>query len=206
MYVPSHFATRDDALVDELIDAYSFATLVSQHDGEPFATHLPLLRERHGDRTVLLGHVARANPHWHSLAGATAIAIFHGPHAYVSPRCYVSPNLVPTWNYAAIHCYGRVRLIDDAMQAGAVLARLVERYEGARPDRWTMALDPEFEAKLVSAIVAFELEVERIEAKLKLSQNRAPADRAAMLAAFDADAGAAELAALTRRVFAGHAG
>ena len=206
MYVPSHFATRDDALVDELIDAYPFATLVSQLDGEPFATHLPLLRERQGERTVLLGHVARANPHWRSLSGASAMAIFHGPHAYVSPRCYVSPNLVPTWNYAAIHCYGRVRLVDDAKQARAILARLVERHEGARPDRWTMALDPEFEAKLVSAIVAFELDVERIEAKLKLSQNRAPADRAALLAAFDADAGAAELAALTRRVFADRAG
>jgi len=206
MYVPSHFATRDDALVDELIDAYSFATLVSQHDGEPFATHLPLLRERRGDRTVLAGHVARANAHWRSLAGATTLAIFSGPHAYVSPRCYVSPNLVPTWNYAAIHCYGRVRLVDDATQARAILARLVERYEGARPDRWAMTLDPEFEAKLLAAIVAFELDVERIEAKLKLSQNRAPADRAAMLAAFDADAGAAELAVLTRRVFAEPAG
>lgn len=203
MYVPAHFSTGDEALVEQLIDTYSFATLVSQHGGEPFATHLPLLRERRGARTVLTGHVARANPHWRSLAGATAMAIFHGPHGYVSPSVYVSPNLVPTWNYAAIHCYGRVRLVDDAAQARAILARLVERYEGGRAERWTMALDPEFEAKLVAAVVAFEIDVERTEAKLKLSQNRGPADRESMLAAFDADADAAELAALTRRVFSG---
>ncbi|RPH67906.1 MAG: FMN-binding negative transcriptional regulator, partial [Burkholderiales bacterium] len=193
-----------DALVDELIDAWPFATLVSQRDGEPFATHLPLLRERRGDRMVLVGHVARANPHWRSLCSATSMAVFHGPHGYVSPRWYVSPNLVPTWNYGAIHCYGRARLVDDARDARAILAKLVDRYEGSGPDRWRMQLDPDFEAKLVAAIVAFEIDVERIEAKLKLSQNRVPADRDAMLAALDADAdaGTRELAALTRRVLA----
>lgn len=200
MYVPAHFSTRDEALVAEAIDDWSFATLVSQHEGRPFASHLPLLRERRGDRTVLVGHFARANPHWRSVAGADAMAIFHGPHAYVSPRWYVSPNLVPTWNYAAIHCHGRVRLIDDAREARAVLARMVDRYEGDAPDRWTLDLDPQFEAKLVAAIVAFEFEVERIEAKFKLSQNRLPADRDAMLRAIDADPGMRELAALTRRV------
>jgi len=204
MYVPAHFSTRDDALVDELIDAWPFATLVSQRDGEPFATHLPLLRERRGDRMVLVGHVARANPHWRSLGSATSMAVFHGPHGYVSPRWYVSPNLVPTWNYGAIHCYGRARLVDDARDARAILAKLVDRYEGSGPDRWRMQLDPDFEAKLVAAIVAFEIDVERVEAKLKLSQNRVPADRDAMLAALDADAdaGTRELAALTRRVLA----
>jgi len=206
MYVPAHFSTDDQALVDELIDRYPFATLVSQREGEPFATHLPLLRERRGDRMVLVGHVARANPHWRSLADATAMAVFHGPHGYVSPRWYVSPNLVPTWNYAAIHCYGRARLVEDAREARAILAKLVDRYEGSGADRWTMRLDPDFEAKLVAAIVAFEIDVERVEAKLKLSQNRVPADRDAMLAAFDADAGAQELAALTRRVLAKSAG
>lgn len=203
MYVPGHFSTRDDALVDELIDAWPFATLVSQIDGEPFATHLPLLRERRGDRMVLVGHVARANPHWRALGSATSMAIFHGPHGYVSPRWYVSPNLVPTWNYGAIHCYGRARLVDDARGARAILAKLVDRYEGSSADRWRLQLDPDFEAKLVAAIVAFEIDVERVQAKLKLSQNRVPADRDAMLAALDADPGAQELAALTRRVPAG---
>lgn len=202
MYVPTHFQADDDALVDELIDANSFATLVSQRGGEPFATHLPLLRERRDGRTVLVGHLARANPHWRAFGEAAVMAIFQGPHGYVSPRYYVSPNLVPTWNYAAIHCYGRVRIVDDAAQARAILAKMVERYEGGRADRWTMSLDPEFEAKLVAAIVAFEIDVERVEAKFKLSQNRAPADRRSLLAALDADAGAAELAALTRRVLA----
>ena len=202
MYVPTHFQPNDDALVDELIDANSFATLVSQRDGEPFATHLPLLRERRDGRTVLVGHLARANPHWRAFGDVTVMAIFQGPHGYVSPRHYVSPNLVPTWNYAAIHCYGRVRLVDDAGQARAILAKMVERYEGDRAGRWTMSLDPEFEAKLVAAIVAFEIDVDRVEAKFKLSQNRALADRRSLLAALDADTGAAELAALTRRVLA----
>lgn len=206
MYVPAHFSTDDEALVDELIDSHPFATLVTQREGEPFATHVPLLRERRGGRMVLVGHVARANPHWRSLVDAAAMAVFHGPHGYVSPRWYVSPNLVPTWNYAAVHCYGRARLLDDARDARAILAKLVDRYEGSGADRWTMRLDPDFEAKLVAAIVAFEIDVERVEAKLKLSQNRLPADRDAMLAALDADAGAQELAALTRRVLAKSAG
>lgn len=206
MYVPAHFSSDDEALVDELIDSYPFATLVSQREGEPFATHLPLLRERRDGRMVLVGHVARANPHWRSLVDAVAMAVFHGPHGYVSPRWYVSPNLVPTWNYAAVHCYGRAHLVDDAREARAILAKLVDRYEGSGDDRWTMRLDPDFEANLVAAIVAFEIDVERVEAKLKLSQNRVTADRDAMLAALDADAGARELAALTRRVLAKSAG
>ena len=200
MYVPTHFQSNDDALIDEVIDGNPFATLVSQLCAEPFATHLPLLRERRDGRTVLAGHLARANPHWRAFGESTAMAIFQGPHGYVSPRYYVSPNLVPTWNYVAIHCYGQVRIIEDIAQVRAILARMIERYEGGSAGDWTMSLDPEYESKLIAAIVAFEIDVERIEAKFKLGQNRTSADRRSLLAALDADADAAGLASMTRRV------
>jgi len=206
MYVPAHFSTGDAALVDETIDANSFATLVSQVDGLPFATHLPMLRERRGEHTVLLGHFARANPHWRSLAaGEPALAIFHGPHAYVSPRWYVSPNLVPTWNYAAVHCIGRLRIIDDPSSVRALIVRLVEQFEGARPDAWTLALEPGLEASMLSAIVAFEFDVERIEAKFKLGQNRSAQDRRAVLEAMSVDASATDDRRLAGELHALHA-
>ena len=113
MYVPSHFRVDDASELAAFMRENAFATLVSVHDGAPFATHLPVLVDGVGASLALSGHVARANPQWTSLDAHDVLVMFTGPHAYVSPSCYENPKSVPTWNYTAVHVYGRAQLVDD---------------------------------------------------------------------------------------------
>ena len=177
MYIPAHFAASDQLGLD-IIEQHGFATLVTVEDGLPFATHLPLLLDRRGPRGTLIGHVARANPQWRHLEpGQPVLAVFAGPHAYVSPTWYAPrrPENVPTWNYVAAHVRGRPRLVP----AGAPTLDVVTRLS-AHHDRRGYEVDADADAlqKLARAIVAFEIEIDEILTKLKLSQNRPPADRA----------------------------
>jgi transcriptional regulator len=151
---------------------------------------------------TLVGHVARANPQWQHFGGEV-LAIFAGPHAYVSPTWYAGPDHVPTWNYAVVHAYGVARTVDDD-RALEILDLLVEQYE---PTPWRARdLPAEKRAKLVKAIVAFEMPVSRWEGKWKVGQNREPADRAAAAEALAGQGGeAAEIAALMKATLDGSA-
>jgi transcriptional regulator len=181
MYIPTAFRVDDRAALYDLIERYGFATLVTLLDGTPFATHLPILLDR--TRGVLLGHVARANPHGRALGGgAEALLIFQGPHAYVSPSWYTTAPAVPTWNYAAVHVYGVPRLLDEAGLLD-LLDRLVSKYESGRERPWTMDLPPDYLKKMVQAIVGFEVPMTRVEGKFKLNQNRSAEDRAGVIGA-----------------------
>lgn len=180
LYVPPAFVPADRALALRLIDEHPFALLVTPSQGEPQVTHLPLLRE--GD--VLLGHVARANPHWRSLAAQDSLAVFTGPHAYVSPTWYGEPDAaVPTWNFTTVHAAGRAAILDDVAARERVLERLVERFEGQGEGAWRFAMTGRQREAMLGAIVAFRLPIERLVTKLKLSQNRDAADRARVAAA-----------------------
>src|SRR5688572_13248426 len=120
MYVPSHFNVTDLATLHDAIERYSFATLVSQSSGKLEASHLQLLLDRDaGLQGTLVGHMARANLQWQLAAGQEVLAIFSGPHAYISPQWYSAEAVVPTWNYVAVHAYGRLELIEDAAQVEA---------------------------------------------------------------------------------------
>jgi transcriptional regulator len=192
MYVPKHFAGEDRAAMDAVIRDNPFGLLVGALDGSPYATHLPFLLD--GDR--LLAHFARANPHWKSIDGKTEmLAVFSGPHAYVSPRWYEAQQAVPTWNYAAVHVYGAPRVIDDPVAVRDLLDRLVGEYEG---DAWSLdGQEADFTDRMSRAIVAFEMPIDRIEGKFKLSQNRPAEDRKRVADALDAG-GFADLARLMR--------
>ena len=178
MYVPAHFRNDDPAELRRLMREHDFATLVTTAPGgEPFATHLPLLVEEDGDgatsRLFLRSHMARANPQWHHFAAGTdALAIFHGPHALVHSNWYDSAPNVPTWNYAVVHAYGPARLIDDPETTRGIAYRLVARHPADR-----RPVPPEFEARLLAAGVTFEIHVQRLEGKYKLSQNKSASDR-----------------------------
>src|SRR5687768_16599374 len=140
MYIPEHFRESSPEVLHDLIRRYSFGTLVSQVEGEPFATHLPFLLEAgRGAHGTLRAHMARANPHWQSLQeSATALVIFQGPHAYVSPSWYATPVAVPTWNYAAIHAYGRARLVEDPGALHSLVDDTVRAYEQSYEAPWRM--------------------------------------------------------------------
>ncbi len=180
MYLPRHFAQDDPAVLHAFMGRYGFALLVTTVDGEPFANHLPLLHQAEGGEFgTLLGHMARPNPQWRGFAdGAPALAVFHGAHAYVSPSWYASGEAVPTWNYAAVHAYGRPRVVDDHDAALAILERLVAAHEEGRPEPWGLdRVTVEFRDTQIRGIVAFEMPIERLVGKFKLSQNKSTADR-----------------------------
>lgn len=200
MYNPKHFQTADIAQMHALIEQHSFGILVTQHENAPFATHLPfLLDATRGPHGTLLAHMARPNPQWRDLAaGGEALAIFQGPHAYISPSWYASAPSVPTWNYTIVHAYGTARIVDDRDELRAMLARLVDTHEAGFEQPWRMNLPEDYLERMMRGVVGFELAITRLEGKRKLSQNRAAADRAGVAAALrtSADPAAAAVGAL----------
>jgi transcriptional regulator len=188
LYVPAHFAAQDRTAFARLAHDHPFATLITPA-ADPLITHLPLIhvadREPNG---TLLGHFARANPHARAASGSESIAIFHGPHAYVSPSWYGDPaGAVPTWNYAVAHAHGTVELARDAADTRATLDLLIQRFEGARARPWQIGLDPVRLRAMVDAIVGFRMKVKRVDVKLKLSQNRSADDRDRVAAGLDGE-------------------
>jgi len=177
MYIPEVFAEPDSTRLHDFIEQHSFGLLVSQVAGFPFATHLPFYLERTaGPKGSLVGHVARANPQWQEAGGQTALTVFSGPHTYISPAWYEAEQVVPTWNYAAVHAYGRVQIIEDAGALLEIVRETVRVYEQAMPQPWSFDRSSSFVKQRVGQIVGFRIEIEKIEGKWKLSQNH-PVER-----------------------------
>ncbi|MDO9710440.1 FMN-binding negative transcriptional regulator [Paracraurococcus lichenis] len=199
MYNPPAFREDRPDILYGLIRNARLALLVSNGaGGVPDVTHLPLtLVEEEG---VLLGHLARANPHWQALrAAGRALAVFQGAEGYVSPNWYPSKaehhRVVPTWNYEAVHAEGPIEVIEDPARLHAIVSLLTEHQEAAQPKPWSVADAPEpFVAAQLKGIVGLALRIERLEGKRKLSQNRAEPDRAGAEAGLAASADARDRA------------
>ena len=183
MYIPDHFREDRPDILRDAVRRIGFATLATQ-DGKNSldANHLPMLLQENGDGNVLRGHVARANPVWQKAKGQ-ALAIFLGPHAYVSPNWYPSKaetgKAVPTWNYITVHARGPIRWIPDVDWLRAHVTALSDAHEAGRAQPWKVSDAPvSYVDSLLRAIVGFELSIERLEGKYKLSQNRDAADYA----------------------------
>jgi transcriptional regulator len=174
MYIPSHFEIKDNQIIYDIIEQNGFATLISQHQGSPFATHLPLSLDK--NREYLFGHFARPNPQWKEIEKQGVLAIFHGPHCYISPSWYETPTTVPTWNYVAVHVYGQVELIEDAQVVMNSLTDLVLKYEEPGSSYQLDQVDASYLAGLSKGIQGFRIKITRIEGKAKLSQNH-PTER-----------------------------
>lgn len=178
MYIPDHFKEADPERLVALLRDYPFGMLTTVRAGLPFVSHIPFLYERRLDGVqVLRGHVAKANPQWQDLAeNQTALVVFQGPHAYVSPKWYEAPG-VPTWNYAVVHVYGKARLLHNATELEKLLMELTAVHESIQPVPWQSELSSEHRDKLLGMIVGFEIEIQEIQGKFKLSQNRSQTDR-----------------------------
>ena len=179
MYRPEQFIENDTKILHGLMRQYSFATVVTQRDGEMCANHFPLLldetRGRHG---TLIGHMAKNNSQWRDFqTDSEVLVIFQGPHGYISPSWYEREPVVPTWNYAVVHVYGKGRIIEEAGALLAVLEKSVQHYESHYENPWPFQLAEERREKVLSAIVGFEIDIERLEGKFKLSQNRVVTER-----------------------------
>jgi len=172
LYIPEHFRVQDHADAVAFMRANPFVILVSNTKDGPFATHLPVVIREHEDRVILRGHVAKANPHWRYLQeAANCLTIFHGPHAYISPKNYTTRETVPTWNYGAVHAYGDARVLPGPEELLGILHELIPTFEAAYAEQWE-SLSQEYRSRMLSHIVGFEIAVTKLEAKFKLSQNR----------------------------------
>lgn len=181
MYIPRKFALTDEQTAAALAAA-EFAQLVSHHPSGLLVTPLPLMYNGHS----LVGHVSRANPHWHADA-AESVAIFAGPHTYISPSFYETKTetgkVVPTWNYEILNVYGRLAIHDDPDWLLDLVTKLTERHEGGRPQPWQVTDAPaEFTQSQLRGIVGVELVIDRVEGKAKMSQNQPERNRAGVIA------------------------
>jgi transcriptional regulator len=194
MYLPKHFAETDIGVMHELMRAFPLATVVTQGADGLEANHIPLhLDALAGPNGTLRGHVARANP---LAADATVnrkiLVIFKGPDSYISPSGYATKaehgKVVPTWNYAAVHAYGELRLIDDAEWLLTQLHTLTAEHEAGLPHPWTVDDAPaDYIGKMLGAIVGIEISIDRLVGKWKVSQNQPAVNQASLIAALDGD-------------------
>jgi len=187
VYLPPAFTEVRPEILVEHIERYDFGLLVTLGAEGLVASHIPFLIERDGEQLHLQCHLARPNPQVSDLArGGEVLAIFHGPHAYISPNWYATGPSVPTWNYVDVHAYGTVQLVEDAEWLRRFLVRLSERHEARNPVAWRMQDLPEaYVGTMLKGIIGFEIAVTRLEGKYKLSQNRPAADRPGVIAALE---------------------
>jgi transcriptional regulator len=181
LYQPTYFAGNERHQIDPVIDSFPFATLISSTSGQPFISHLPLIRDKqeNGGEFSLIGHLAIANRHWKLFESSDIhTAIFHGPHAYISPRWYeAQPDNVPTWNYVTVHVSGPIEIISETTQKEYIMVSLAKAFD---PD-WQLKLTVRDRDAMFNEIVAFRMQMKNVTGKFKLSQNRTDADQKAVI-------------------------
>ena len=171
MYIPKSFATTDHAEMIAFMKQFSFGTIITARDNTPVATHLPFSIRTEEENIILTSHFARANNQWTTIADNPVLVIFNEPHAYISPRHYDKELSVPTWNYIAVHAYGRGNIITDTVPVLQLLETMIDSYDTDYRQQWDH-LPEDFKLKMVNGIVAFEIVVTDLQASTKLSQNK----------------------------------
>jgi transcriptional regulator len=201
MYTPSFNSFTDKEEIIAFIQRYSFATIITDVDGIPEATHLPFLIKEENDKLFLLSHFAKANPQSTQILDKTSLVIFTEPHAYITPRLYEKEESVPTWNYIAVHAYGKATIIENEDQKAVLLQHTIEQYDTGYLEQY-QKLPADFKSKMMKGIVAFEIEVTDLQAKKKLSQNRSETDRENIINSLSqsADTNEKEIAAYMKKM------
>ncbi|MBM7663818.1 transcriptional regulator [Solibacillus kalamii] len=168
MYIPKQYQLTDEQRIRQIINEYSFATVVSLHQGVPTATHLPLYLSEDGK--FIYGHFARANTQWKDIIDQQVLAVFNGPHSYISSSWYETKDSVPTWNYVAVHVKGFIELMEDEEEIRLSLHHLIDKYEVHNSSYDVNAVDPKYMNGLLKGIVPFKIRISSVEATAKLSQ------------------------------------
>jgi transcriptional regulator len=188
VYNPRSYRNENPPELHAFVRRYNFGVLFTYRDGESFATHLPFMIDAaRGPLGTLVAHMARANPHWRAFDGAPpSLAVFMGPHAYISPAWYRDQATVPTWNYTVVHAAGRARVVEDRVTLRAMVRRLLAQHEAPLGNPWdARQAEAVMDAEL-DAIVGFEIPIERLEGKFKLNQNRSVEDREGVVRVLEA--------------------
>lgn len=182
MYTPSYFKDEDLASLHRQIEGTRLATLVTADETGLQAIHVPLLLDPNaGPNGTLFGHLAKANPQWKTLAAGEALVIFQGADAYISPSFYAAKaehgKVVPTWNYLAVHAYGRAEVFTDPARLLQIVSGLTDKHEAGRAEPWAVSDAPaDYIEKMLNGIVGFAIPIDRLEGKRKLNQNRSSED------------------------------
>jgi len=176
MYIPvfNKFPDQQEAIC--FMQRYSFATIITADNNVPVATHLPFLIEQRDNKVVLLSHFAKANPQASAIINKPVLVIFTEPHAYISPANYEKETNVPTWNYLAVHAYGKASLLAEGSETAGLLTKMINTYEAGYLQQWNNLPD-DYKQKMMKGIVAFEIIVDDLQGKQKLSQNRSLLER-----------------------------
>lgn len=177
MYIPKAFQVEELEECKAIIRQNGFASVISQGDEQIEVSQLPIVLHETAEGFELHGHFARANPQWQRLDGQSVLLLFQGPHCYVSARWYITPGVAPTWNYAAVHVYGRLQLIEDEDETRNMLDRLIHQYEG---ESFRLEWN-EQQRNIVKGVVGFKITPTDVQGKFKLSQNRSAADQQAVI-------------------------
>lgn len=176
MYIPKTNLTTDKNEIVKFMQQFSFATIITAKDNYPVATHLPFLIRIEGDNVILTSHFAIANDHWKEIENHKVLVIFSEPHAYISPKHYDKELNVPTWNYISVHAYGQGKLITDADNVFKILESTINNYEDSYMQQWN-SLPEDYRLRMSKGIVAFDIIVNDLQAKKKLSQNKTEAEQ-----------------------------
>ena len=175
MYLPKHFIETDEEKLIAFMREFNFATFVTAENEVPFATHLPFIIERRDDKIYLLAHLAKANPHWQQFKNKDVLVIFQEPHAYISPMLYEKVENVPTWNYIAVHAYGKIKTFPPVENL-ILLEKQVAAFDKKYFETNWQQISDEYKINLAKGVVAFEIEVTDLQGKKKLNQNKTGKD------------------------------
>lgn len=191
MYIPKHYIGEDQQEAIAFMRRFNFASIITAVNDVPMATHLPFVIKEHEGKVKLEAHFAKANPQWKEIGGKENLVIFSEPHAYISPSHYEHEQNVPTWNYVSVHAYGNAVLVEDPLAATAALEAMMDSFEPEYKKQW-MTLSEDYKDRMLKGIVAFELEVTRMQYKEKLSQNKTLTERASIIQGLDSSEDSSE--------------
>lgn len=183
MYIPKQYEGQDRTAALSFMKRFNFATIVNTGDGKPEATHLPFSVQQEGEKLILRSHFARANAQWQHISKGESLVIFQEPHAYISTKHYNKLENVPTWNYLAVHAYGKAQIISEEEAVFGLLEEMMDQFEPAYKQQWEQ-LSMHYKSKMAKGIVAFELTVIKLLSKEKLSQNKKENERQSIINTF----------------------
>tara|TARA_B100000508_G_C11451818_1_gene274512 strand:+ start:500 stop:1111 length:612 start_codon:yes stop_codon:yes gene_type:complete len=183
MYTPKHYKNENINEAIQFMERFNFGVMVSSESDKPIATHLPFVISKVNDKIILTSHFAKANEQAINIKGKEILTIFSEPHAYISPKFYDKKQNVPTWNYLAVHSYGKIEIIENEKDVLLVLEQMISNFDSAYLEQWN-ELSYNYKSKMAKGIVAFQITVDEIQFKEKLSQNKNKKERERIISEF----------------------